>query len=117
MMKWQYNPNNGTWIKKFLAFDTWGASVVCLPITSSIPATPLETDGEYHEFSIWLRRPKKGGQLSLRFLGKSYPRDGRCVYWRPDIESGEVSKIEEGTGYLFNFGWKTRDTMPKGQLA
>jgi hypothetical protein len=116
-MTWQFNPNNGTWIKELLAFDTWGASIVKLPRDSSIPVTSLETDGEYHEFSIWLKRPRIGGHLFVTFLGERDPRVGRCVYWRPDIESASVSKIIDGTGYLFNFGWKNRNTMPKGQLA
>lgn len=116
-MNWQYNQQNGTWVKELLAFDTWGASIVYLPKTSSIPATELESDGEYHEFSVWLRRPKLGGSTSLKFLGKSYLITSRWFYWRPDLESAEVSPVEVGNGYIFNFGWKTRNQLMSPQPA
>jgi hypothetical protein len=116
-MSWQYNQYNGTWVKELFAFRNFGASIVALPPTSSIPSTELETEGEYHDFSVWLKRPKLGGHLSLKLLGRKYSRPGRCVYWRPDLESAEVSTVLSGTGYLFNFGWKTNTRMPKAQFA
>lgn len=59
-------------------------------------------EGEHHRINIILKNAKEGG----KFICKNAIYESKWVkYFRPDKSEHEVTKIVEGTRYVFSLGW------------
>ncbi|BAW19100.1 hypothetical protein [Ralstonia phage RP31] len=76
-------------------------------VGSSIPphVDPVIEGYGHFRLNIELKAPKKGGELVCE---KSLFRWRGINYFRPDLVTHSVTKVEEGVRYVLSIGWKRK---------
>lgn len=79
--------------------------LLAYPTGSQIPPhkDPLNFDQRHYRINVEVRRPEKGGLFEC---GKCIFRWGRIAFFRPDLETHSVTKIEKGHRLVLSLGWK-----------
>lgn len=68
---------------------------------------------KHHRINFVLNKNFKGG----KFIIKGKAQEGRIHKFRPDIYKHKVTKIKEGTRYVFSIGYLRKDNERKNKTA
>lgn len=73
------------------------------PVGAYIPLHKDEPGfGRHYRVNIILKKAKKGG---IFWADNTIYSNNRINFFRPDLSSHLVSKVENGTRYVLSFGW------------
>ena len=101
---WEQGRQGTGYLKRLLLRGkTWDLYLLKYPEGSYIPAHKDPVPGfEHHRINIVLIKPKAGGQFWMENIPETAKR---FIYFRSDITTHGIKKIERGTRWVLSFGW------------